>query len=71
MTSLVNFGAMGHLPIRQLSLSPVTLRSVSEDLRMRGFDLHCRKPINIDDLRKILKHTRSASPDAQLAEAGL
>jgi hypothetical protein len=35
MTSLVNFGAMGHLPIRQLSLSPVTLRSGSEDLRMR------------------------------------
>ena len=38
MTSLVNFGAMrhlGHLPIRQLSLSPITLRSGSEDLRMR------------------------------------
>jgi len=29
------------------------------------------KAINLDDLRKILKHTRSASPDAQLAEAGL
>ena len=31
-----------------------------------GFDLHCRKPVNLDDLRTILKHRRASSPDAQL-----
>jgi DNA-binding response OmpR family regulator len=34
-----------------------------------GFDLHCRKPIDLGDLRQILKHKRNASPDAALTEA--